>query len=110
MRVVSRTFALMVLPAFLATACATQARYDSSGAYQAYCNTCGTIERIARVRLLSGEASHRLQANLNKSERGFRFEVELDDGRRAQVTQLDRYGLRVGDSVIIRDEEVRLRR
>lgn len=62
---------------------------------------------------VGGVIGHQVQ-NSNNNDRyqqdGYRVDVNLDDGRWAQVTQLENPGLRVGSRVIIRDEQVYLLR
>jgi outer membrane lipoprotein SlyB len=48
--------------------------------------------------------------NDRNGEEAWRFDIRLDDGRRATVTQLDRNGLRRGDPVVIRGNYVQLLR
>ncbi|MGA9422043.1 MAG: glycine zipper 2TM domain-containing protein [Rhodanobacteraceae bacterium] len=50
------------------------------------------------------------QQNGRGGERAWRFSIQLDDGRYATVTQLDRLGLHRGDPVVIRGDHVELRR
>ena len=56
---------------------------------------------------------HKIQSNNgdgHDQRDAYRFEVDLDDGRFARVTQLENPGLRIGSRVIIRDEQVYLLR
>ncbi len=153
---------LVALTIVLLAACGSQPRYQNSRAYDdSYrydssrgirdrCDTCGTVERIERVRLrdqrnqdigsgavlgaiiggvvgsnigdgdgrtvataagavAGGVIGHQVQSN-NSNRRyrqdGYMIDVRLDDGRRAQVTQLDNPRLRAGQRVIIRDDQV----
>ncbi len=57
-----------------------------------------------------GVIGHQIQKNNRKQQRGYQFDVLLDDGRTAQVTQLERLDLRVGNRVMIRDHRVELLR
>jgi outer membrane lipoprotein SlyB len=61
---------------------------------------------IAAGALAGGVIGHEIQKNNQKAKKGYQFDVRLDDGRWAQVTQLERNSLRVGDRVIILDHEV----
>jgi outer membrane lipoprotein SlyB len=49
---------------------------------------------------------HEVERSRTGERRGYLFEVRLDDGRWAEVTQLENPGLRVGDRVIIRNQQV----
>lgn len=53
-----------------------------------------------------GVIGHRVERNRRGEQRAYRFEVSLDDGRWAEVTQLDHHGLREGDRVMIRRKQV----
>ena len=53
-----------------------------------------------------GMIGNQADANRRDDTRAYRFEVQLDDGRWAEVTQRDTAGLRVGDRVILRDNQV----
>lgn len=150
MKRITMTTGLVALTAVLLAACGAQPRYDDRRAYRGDCDTCGTIQRIERVRLqdqqqgigagavlgaiiggvagsnlasgdnrtaataagavAGGVIGHQVQKHSRKQKRGYQFDVRLDDGRRAEVTQLDRYDLRTGDRVIIRDHQVQLLR
>jgi len=150
MRRIALTAGLAALAAVLLAACATGPRYDNGRDYRSGCDTCGTIERIERVRLrdqsqsigvgavlgaiiggvagsnvgsgdgrtaataagavAGGVIGHKVQKNNRQPKRGYRFDVRLDDGRSAQVTQLEKLDLRVGNRVIIRDHRVQLLR
>lgn len=141
---------LAVFTAVLFAACATAPRDDNGRDYRKGCDTCGTIERIERVRLrgdlqsigagavlgaiiggvagsnvgsgdgrtaataagavAGGVVGHQIQKNNSKQRRGHQFDVRLDDGRSAQVTQLEKRDLRVGNRVVIRDHRVELLR
>jgi outer membrane lipoprotein SlyB len=57
-----------------------------------------------------GVIGHQIQKNNGKQKRGYQFDVQLDDGRVAQVTQLEKRDLRVGNRVLIRDHRVELLR
>jgi outer membrane lipoprotein SlyB len=57
-----------------------------------------------------GVIGHQIQKNNRKQQRGYQFDVRLDDGRTALVTQLERLDLRVGNRVMIRDHRVELLR
>ena len=61
---------------------------------------------IAAGALAGGVIGHEIQKNNQKQKKGYQFDVRLDDGRWAQVTQLEKNGLRVGDRVIIRDHQL----
>jgi outer membrane lipoprotein SlyB len=49
---------------------------------------------------------HEAEGRRAGQRRGYLFEVRLDDGRWAEVTQLENPGLRVGDRVIISNQRV----
>jgi outer membrane lipoprotein SlyB len=49
---------------------------------------------------------HEAEGRSRGERRGYLFEVRLDDGRWAEVTQLENPGLRVGDRVIVRNQQV----
>ncbi len=49
---------------------------------------------------------HEAERRRTDERRGYLFEVRLDDGRWAEVTQLENPGLRVGDRVIISNQRV----
>ncbi|HET6546312.1 MAG TPA: glycine zipper 2TM domain-containing protein [Rhodanobacteraceae bacterium] len=54
-----------------------------------------------------GVAGNAIERNSsNGGDEAWRFHVRLEDGRWATVTQLDRYGLRRGDEVVIRGNHV----
>ena len=57
-----------------------------------------------------GVIGHKVQNNNRKQKRGYQFDVQLDDGRMAQVTQVNKHDLRVGSRVLIRDHRVELLR
>lgn len=61
---------------------------------------------IAAGAVAGGVIGHQIQKNNRKQKKGYQFDVRLDDGRWAQVTQLEKLGLRVGDRVVIRDDQV----
>ena len=61
---------------------------------------------IAAGALAGGVIGHEIQKNNQKQQKGYQFDVRLDDGRWAQVTQLEKMNLRVGDRVIIRDHQL----
>ena len=61
---------------------------------------------IAAGALAGGVIGHEIQKNNQKQKKGYQFDVRLDDGRWAQVTQLEKNSLRVGDRVIIRDHQL----
>jgi outer membrane lipoprotein SlyB len=125
--------------------------YDNARSSRNSCETCGTIERIQRVRLreqnqdigagavlgaiiggvagaqintrdhqtaaiaagavAGGVIGHQIEKNNNgKQRKAYQFDVRLQDGRWAQVTQLEKQGLRVGNFVMIRDHELQLLR
>jgi outer membrane lipoprotein SlyB len=63
--------------------------------------------------VVGGVIGHKIQSNNNDhgdQQGAYRFDINLDDGRWAQVTQLENPGLRIGSRVIIRDEQVYLLR
>ena len=71
-----------------------------------------TVATVAGA-AVGGVIGHAVQSNNNQDryqQDGYRVNVNLDDGRWAQVTQLENPGLRVGSRVIIRDEQVYLLR
>ena len=71
-----------------------------------------TVATVAGA-AVGGVIGHAVQSNNNQDryrQDGYRVDVNLDDGRWAQVTQLENPGLRVGSRVIIRDEQVYLLR
>jgi len=71
-----------------------------------------TVATVAGA-AVGGVIGHKVQASNNDNryqQDGYRVDVNLDDGRWAQVTQLENPGLRVGSRVIIRDEQVYLLR
>jgi outer membrane lipoprotein SlyB len=61
---------------------------------------------IAAGAVAGGVIGHQIQKNNRKAKKGYQFDLRLDDGRLAQVTQLDKNSLRVGDRVIIIDHQV----
>lgn len=73
-----------------------------------------TVATVAGA-VAGGVIGHKIQSNNNDNDRNYqqdayRFDINLDDGRWAQVTQLENPGLNVGSRVIIRDEQVYLLR
>lgn len=61
---------------------------------------------IAAGAVAGGVIGHQIQKNNQKQKKGYQFDVRLDDGRWAQVTQVEKNSLRVGDRVIIRDHHL----
>ena len=61
---------------------------------------------IAAGAVVGSVIGHQVQKRSNANQSGYRFEVRLDDGRWARVTQLENPGLRVGSRVIIVNDEV----
>jgi outer membrane lipoprotein SlyB len=61
---------------------------------------------IAAGALAGGAIGHQIQKSNQRQTKGYQFDVRLDDGRWAQVTQLEKMNLRVGDRVIIRDHQL----
>jgi outer membrane lipoprotein SlyB len=61
---------------------------------------------IAAGAVAGGVIGHQVQKSSQKQEKGYQFDVRLDDGRWAQVTQLEKMNLRVGDRVVIRDDQL----
>jgi outer membrane lipoprotein SlyB len=61
---------------------------------------------IAAGAVAGGVIGHEIQKNNQEQQEGYLFDIRLDDGRWAQVTQLEKQDLRVGDRVIIRDDQV----
>jgi outer membrane lipoprotein SlyB len=61
---------------------------------------------IAAGAVAGGVIGHEIQKNNQKQKKCDQFDVRLDDGRWAQVTQLEKNSLRVGDRVIIRDHQL----
>jgi len=61
---------------------------------------------IAAGAVAGGVIGHEIQKNNQEPTEGYQFDIRLDDGRWAQVTQLEKQNLRVGDRVIIRDDQV----
>lgn len=61
---------------------------------------------IAAGAVAGGVIGHQIQKSNQRQKKGYQFHLRLDDGRWAQVTQLKRNGLRVGDRVIIRDDQL----
>jgi outer membrane lipoprotein SlyB len=150
MRNISLKTGFAALTVLLLAACSSQPQYENGREYRSGCDTCGTIERIERVRLrdqeqdiglgavlgaviggvagsnvgsgdgrtvamaagavAGGVIGHQVQKNNSKQKRGYQFDVRLDDGRWAQVTQLNRHDLRVGNRVTISDHQVQLLR
>lgn len=53
-----------------------------------------------------GAIGHQVESGRRGERRGYRFEVRMDDGRWAEVTQLQHHGLRPGDAVVIRRDQV----
>ncbi|HXV39718.1 MAG TPA: glycine zipper 2TM domain-containing protein [Steroidobacteraceae bacterium] len=71
-----------------------------------------TVATVAGA-VAGGVIGHKIQSNNNdRDDRqdAYRFDINLDDGRQAQVTQLEDPGVRIGSRVIIRDEQVYLLR
>lgn len=66
----------------------------------------GRTVAIAAGAVAGGVIGHQVQKSQNKHQRGYLFEVDLDDGRWAKVTQLEKPGLRVGNRVMIRNDQV----
>ncbi len=60
--------------------------------------------------IAGGIAGHQIERQRQTDRPIYIFQIRLDDGRWAQVTQRDNPGLREGDRVIIRNEEVYLLR
>ncbi|MGB5132114.1 MAG: glycine zipper 2TM domain-containing protein [Steroidobacteraceae bacterium] len=65
---------------------------------------------IAAGAVAGGVIGHEIQKNNSKQKNGYQFDVRLEDGRWAQVTQLEKRGLRVGNFVMVRDHELQLMR
>jgi outer membrane lipoprotein SlyB len=61
---------------------------------------------IAAGAVAGGVIGHQVQKSNQKKKKGYQFDVRLDDGRWAQVTQLEKQGLRVGDRVMIVDDQL----
>ncbi len=61
---------------------------------------------IAAGAVAGGVIGHQIQKNNQEQTEGYQFDVRLDDGRWAQVTQLEKMNLRVGDRVIIQDHQL----
>ena len=61
---------------------------------------------IAAGAVAGGVIGHQIQKSNQRQKKGYQFNLRLDDGRWAQVTQLEKNGLRVGDRVIIRDDQL----
>lgn len=53
-----------------------------------------------------GAIGHNVQRNNRRAEYAFRYEIRLDDGRYATVTQVDDAGIRRGDRVRIENDRV----
>ena len=53
-----------------------------------------------------GVIGHQIESGRRDERRAYRFEVSMDDGRWAEVTQMEHHGLRVGDYVMIRRQQV----
>lgn len=53
-----------------------------------------------------GMIGNHADASRRGDTHAYRFEVQLDDGRWAEVTQRDTAGLRVGDRVIVRNNQL----
>jgi len=70
----------------------------------------GRTVATAAGAVAGGVIGHQVEKNNRKQRRGYRFDVQLDDGRLAQVTQLEKLELRVGNRVMIRDHRVELLR
>ena len=70
----------------------------------------GRTAAMAAGALAGGVIGHQVQKNNSKQKRGYQFDVRLDDGRWAQVTQLNKHDLRVGNRVTISDHQVQLLR
>jgi outer membrane lipoprotein SlyB len=66
----------------------------------------GRTVAIAAGAVAGSVIGHQVQRNQNRQQRGYLFEVDLDDGRWAKVTQLENPGLRVGNRVVIREDQV----
>jgi outer membrane lipoprotein SlyB len=66
----------------------------------------GRTVAIAAGAVAGSVIGHQVQKGQNNQQRGYLFDVDLDDGRWAKVTQLDNPGIRVGNRVIIRDDQV----
>lgn len=62
---------------------------------------------IAAGAVAGSVIGHQVQKSNQKQKKGYQFDVRLDDGRWAQVTQLEKNSLRVGDRVIIQDHQLR---
>lgn len=61
---------------------------------------------IAAGAVTGGVIGHQIQKSSRRQKKGYQFDVRLDDGRWAQVTQLEKNSLRVGDRVIIQDDQL----
>lgn len=61
---------------------------------------------IAAGAVAGGVVGHQIQKSNQKQKNGYQFDIRLDDGRWAQVTQLEKNRLRVGDRVIIQDDQL----
>lgn len=61
---------------------------------------------IAAGAVVGGVIGHQVQKRSNANQSGYLFDVRLDDGRWAKVTQLENPSLRVGSRVIIVNGEV----
>jgi len=72
----------------------------------------GRTVATAAGAVAGGVIGYQIQNNNNDNDDrhdrrdAYQFDVSLDDGRWAKVTQLENPGLRVGSHVIIRDEQV----
>ncbi len=70
----------------------------------------GRTVATAAGAVAGGVIGHQVQKHNRKQKRAYQFDVQMDDGRRAQVTQLEKRDLQVGNRVLIRDHRVELLR
>lgn len=66
----------------------------------------GRKAAVAAGAVAGGVVGHRVEQNRRGEQSYYQFQVRLDDGRWAEVTQLDNPGLRIGDRVTIRNDRV----
>jgi outer membrane lipoprotein SlyB len=70
----------------------------------------GRHAAIAAGAVAGGVIGHGSERNRRDQRRGQLIDVRLDDGRWARVTQLGNRRLRVGDRVIVQNQQVHIRR
>lgn len=66
----------------------------------------GRKAAMAAGAIAGGVIGHQVEQGRRAEQPYYQFQIRLDDGRMAQVTQIENPGLRVGDRVQIRNDRV----